>query len=73
LYALASYYQVIGDTIKSNSYYKSAEKAWKNKRSVHSLRCKRLYFQGTENDDVIPQGFLDYITPVFRMVKYDTN
>ncbi|MDR0574660.1 MAG: tetratricopeptide repeat protein [Tannerella sp.] len=66
LYALSSYYQATGDTVKSDSYYKSAEKAYKNKRSVHSIRSKRMYYQSSKHDDVIPQGFLNYISPVFQ-------
>jgi O-antigen ligase/Flp pilus assembly protein TadD len=73
LYALASYYEYIGDNRKAESYFKSAEKAWKNKRSVHSSQCKRMYYSDTEKDDVIPQGLLDYITPVFQTHTYDTN
>jgi tetratricopeptide (TPR) repeat protein len=73
LYAFASYYKETGEEQKANSYYKSAEKAWKNKRSVHSSQCKRMYYSDTEKDDVTPQGLLDYITPVFQTQMYDTN
>ena len=66
LYALSSYYQKIEDNRTADSYFKAAEKAWKNKRSVHSARCKQMYYMDTEKDDVIPDGFLDYITPVFQ-------
>jgi tetratricopeptide (TPR) repeat protein len=73
LYAFASYYKETGEEQKAGSYYKSAEKAWKNKRSVHSSCCRRMYYSDTEKDDVIPQGLLDYITPVFQTQAYDTN
>ena len=72
LYALASYYEK-GDRKRADSYYKSAEKAWKNKRSTHSIRCKRMYYMDTEKDDVIPQGLLDYISPVFKLKTDDTD
>jgi tetratricopeptide (TPR) repeat protein len=65
LYALAYYYENIGEEQTATSYYESAEKAWENRRSVHSSRCKRLYFTDTEKDDVVPDGFLDYIAPDF--------
>jgi tetratricopeptide (TPR) repeat protein len=73
LYAFVSYYKKTGEEQKENSYYKFAEKAWKNKRSVHSFRCKRMYYSDTEKDDVIPQGLLDYITPIYQTQTYDTN
>lgn len=73
LYAFAGYYEVIGEKEMSVSYYKAAEKAWKNKRSTHSIQCKRLYFEDTEKDDVIPNGLLDYITPVFQLQAYDQD
>ncbi|MDR1181367.1 MAG: O-antigen ligase family protein [Bacteroidales bacterium] len=73
LYAFASYYKKAGEEQKANSYYKSAGKAWKNKRSIHSSQCKRIYYSDTEKDDVIPQGLLDYITPEFQTQTYDTN
>lgn len=66
LSAFADYYNQIGDKSKADLYYKMVEKAWKNKRSVHSSRCRRLYYLDTEKDDVIPNGFLDYITPTFQ-------
>lgn len=69
LYTFAAYYEETGNKSKSDSYYKAAEKAWKNKRSVHSSRCKRMYFTDTEKDDVIPKGLLDYISPVFQTNK----
>jgi O-antigen ligase/Tfp pilus assembly protein PilF len=70
LYAFAFYYNEVGNKSKADSYYKAAEKAWKTKRSVHSARCKRMYYSDTEKDDVIPQGLLDYITPIFQR-KYE--
>lgn len=73
LYAFAHYYNEISDKSKSDSYYKIAEKAWQNKRSVHSSQCKRLYFLDTNKDDVIPNGLLDYITPTFRLNYYDQD
>jgi len=66
LYALASYYREIGDEQIANSYYKTAERVWKNKRSVHSLRSKGIYFMDTERDNIVPDRFLDYITPNFE-------
>jgi tetratricopeptide (TPR) repeat protein len=66
-YALASYYKSMGEKQKAESYYKAAEKAWKNKRSVHSARSKRLYYEDTERDDVLPCGLLDYITPIVQI------
>ena len=65
LYALASYYSGIGDEQTANNYFKAAERAWNNKRSVHSSRCKRMYFIDTDKDNVVPKGFLDYVTPKF--------
>jgi O-antigen ligase/tetratricopeptide (TPR) repeat protein len=70
-YALASYYKSTGEKRKANSYYKTAERAWKNKRSVHSARSKRLYYRDTERDDVLPCGLLDYITPVFQIITLE--
>lgn len=63
LYALACYYKQVGDTLKSNSYFNNADKIWKNKSSIHSSRCRRIYFLDAEKDDVIPSGLLDYTTP----------
>ena len=73
LYALAAYYENRGDQQRTDSYNKSAEKAWKDKRSAHSIRCKRMYYKDTEKDDVIPQGFLDYISPIFKLKTHDTD
>jgi len=73
LYAFASYYKEVGNDSRSDSYFKSAEKAWKNKRSVHSLRCKRMYYMDTEKDNVIPQGLLDYISPTFNLKIENVN
>jgi O-antigen ligase/Tfp pilus assembly protein PilF len=73
LYAFAGYYEEIEEKEISGSYYKAAEKAWENKRSSHSSQCKRMYFEDTEKDDVIPNGFLDYITPVFQLQVYDQD
>ena len=67
LYAFAAYYKEMSDSVRSDSYYKSAERAWKNKRSAYSLRCKRMYYVDMEKDNVIPQGLLDYISPVFEL------
>lgn len=72
LYALAAYYKKIGDNERAISYNKEAEVAWKNKRTVHSLRCEITYYMDTEKDDVVPKGFLDYITPIFKIINYDT-
>ena len=65
LYALAFYYSDIGEEQTANNYFKAAERAWNNKRSVHSSRCQRMYFIDTDKDNVVPNGFLDYITPKF--------
>jgi tetratricopeptide (TPR) repeat protein len=73
LYAFASYYKETGNISKSESYSKSAERAWKNKRSVHSIRCRWMYYENTEKDDVVPQGLLYYISPVFQTETDDTN
>ena len=69
LAALAGYYQNTGKEKIAANYYKAAAKAWENKRSTHASRCKRMYYSDTENDDIIPSGFLDYITPVFQEYK----
>lgn len=72
LYALACYYKEIGDISKSNSYFNSANRFWRNKRSIHSSRCSRIYFSDTEKDDVIPKGLLDYTSPkIFNMLICD--
>lgn len=65
LYAFAYYYKEIGDMLKSDSYFKNADRIWKNKRSIHSSRSKRIYFLDTEKDDIIPEGLFEYIIPVF--------
>ena len=66
LYALATYYSDIGEEQTANNYFKAAERTWNNKRSVHSSRCQRVYFMDTDKDNVVPNGFLDYITPKFE-------
>lgn len=71
LFAFATYYKNINDISKYESYQKAAEKAWENKRSVHSSQSKRQYFLETNKDDVIPNGLLDYITPSFKLSFYD--
>jgi tetratricopeptide (TPR) repeat protein len=73
LSAFAFHYKEIENESKSKSYNKAAEKAWKNKLSIHSSQCKRMYYTDTEKDDVIPQGFLDYITPIFQTQAHDTD
>ncbi len=74
LYAFASYYKETGDQSKAESYFKAAEKAWKNKRSVHSRRCSWMYYdEDTEKDDIIPNGLFDYVSPVFKITLNDTN
>lgn len=64
LSAFACYYSSIGDKAKSDLYYEAMKKAMKYKTSVHSSKSRRLYYLDTENDDVIPNGLLDYITPI---------
>jgi len=73
LYAYAAYFKGIGDNARSDSYTKSAERAWNNKRSTHSTRCRWTYYEDTAKDNVIPQGLLDYVTPVFKITLDDTN
>lgn len=73
LYAFAHYYEKIGDKSKSDSYHKAANRAWKNKYSIHSSQCRRMYYKNTEKDNVIPKGLLDYVTPKFQIQTYDKN
>lgn len=73
LSALAYYYNGIGDKTRAKLYQKAMKKAWSNKRSAHSSQCKRMYYLDTERDDVIPKGFLDYITPFIKNKKHDNN
>lgn len=65
LYAFASYYNNVGEKQNAEKYLKIAKKVQSNIRSVHSNRCKKIYFSDAEFDDVIPNGLLCYTTPIF--------
>ena len=66
LYALAHYYKGMGEQAKSESYFRTAESAWRNRNSVHSMLSKNIYASAAEKNDILPKGLFDDITPVFQ-------
>lgn len=65
-YALAYYYRKNGNKKLSDSFIRSASAI--KIRSNHSIRCKRIYYKQTIDNDMLPTNLLDYISPNFDLL-----
>lgn len=62
-YKLAKYYDQIKDVRNALYYHRTARRCWLDRLSEHSFRSKKIYYLETVKDDIIPNGFNQYIIP----------
>jgi tetratricopeptide (TPR) repeat protein len=74
-YELAKYYDGVNDVRNAQYYHRITRKCWSDKLSEHSFRSKKIYYLETVKDDIIPNGFYQYIIPDTLLItqKFNSN
>lgn len=70
---MAEYYAKIHNNKQEKIYRKIAKEKWRKKKSFSAISSERMYYLSTINDNIIPNGLLDYISPILDIEHNDKN